>query len=224
MRDEDGFAAFAAANGRRLRHAARLLTGDDGRAEDLVQTALARAYLRWDRIRADDPTAYVRRVMYTAHADWWRRKWRHEYATGDLPDRPAAGDHAAESAERDRLRAALALLTPRERAVVVLRFYDDLSERRDRRHPRHRGRHGEEHLLPRPDQAAGVARAGGDPMSELLRSALSADDDTPAGVDVAAVRARAGRLRRTRYAVTGAASPRTPSVTSPPAPSSTPRS
>jgi len=129
MRDEDGFAAFAAANGRRLRHAARLLTGDEGRAEDLVQTALARTYLRWDRIRAEDPTAYVRRVMYTAHAEWWRRKWRHEYPTGDLPDRPATGDHAADYAERDRLRSALALLTPRERAVVVLRFYEDLGER-----------------------------------------------------------------------------------------------
>jgi RNA polymerase sigma-70 factor (sigma-E family) len=129
MRDEDGFEAFAAASGRRLRHAARLLTGDEGRAEDLVQTALARTYLRWDRIRADDPTAYVRRVLYTAHAEWWRRKWRHEYATGDLPDRPATGDHATEYAERDRLRSALALLTPRERAVVVLRFYEDLGER-----------------------------------------------------------------------------------------------
>jgi RNA polymerase sigma-70 factor (sigma-E family) len=94
-----------------------------------VQTALARAYLRWDRIRADDPTAYVRRVLFTAHADWWRRKWRHEYPTGELPEQVAPGDHADEHAERDRLRLALAALTPRERAVVVLRFYEDLSER-----------------------------------------------------------------------------------------------
>lgn len=130
MRDDEGFAAFAAANGRRLRHAARLLTGDDARAEDLVQTALARTYLRWDRIRADDPMAYVRRVLVTAHADSWRRKWRHEYPTGDLPDQVApGGDPADAHAERDRLRVALARLTPRERAVVVLRFYDDLSER-----------------------------------------------------------------------------------------------
>ena len=129
MRDEEGFAAFAGANGRRLRHAARLLTGDDGRAEDLVQTALARTYLRWDRIRADDPMAYVRKVLFTAHADWWRRRWRHEYPTGELPDAAAPGDHAAEHAERDRLRLALATLSPRERAVVVLRFYEDLGER-----------------------------------------------------------------------------------------------
>jgi RNA polymerase sigma-70 factor (sigma-E family) len=129
VRDEDGFAVFATANARRLRHAARLLTGDDARAEDLVQTALARAYLRWDRIRADDPMAYVRRVLFSVHADGWRRRWRQEYPTGELPDRAAPGDHADEQAERDRLRAALAGLTPRERAVVVLRFYEDLGER-----------------------------------------------------------------------------------------------
>ena len=129
MRDEDGFAEFAVAGARRLRHAARLLTGDDARAEDLLQTALVRAYLRWDGIRADDPTAYVRRVLYSVHLDWWRRRWRHEYATAELPEQPVPGDHAAESAERLRLRAALARLTRRERAVVVLRFYEDLSER-----------------------------------------------------------------------------------------------
>jgi RNA polymerase sigma-70 factor (sigma-E family) len=129
MRDEEGFAEFATANARRLRHAARLLTGDDGRAEDLLQTALARTYLRWDRIRADDPIAYVRRVLYTAHADGWRRRWRGEYPTAEPPDVPAAGDHAAQTVERDRLRAALAGLSARERAVVVLRFYEDLSER-----------------------------------------------------------------------------------------------
>ena len=128
MRDDDGFAAFASANARRLRHAARLLTGDDTRAEDLLQTALVRTYLRWDRIHADDPTAYVRRVLYTVHTDWWRRRWRHEYVAAELPDRESSGDQAADIAERLRLRAALGRLTRRERAVVVLRFYEDLSE------------------------------------------------------------------------------------------------
>ena len=129
MRDEEGFAAFAAANARRLRHSARLLTGDPERAEDLLQTALARTYLRWDRIRSDDPTAYVRRVLFTTYADWWRRRWRHEYPTGRLPDTAAVGDLADDAAERDRLRGALATLSPRERAVVVLRFYEDFGER-----------------------------------------------------------------------------------------------
>ena len=86
MRDEDGFAAFAAANGRRLRHAARLLTGDDGRAEDLVQTALARTYLRRNRIRSDDPTAYVRRVMVNQHISMWRRHRGRESLTDAPPD------------------------------------------------------------------------------------------------------------------------------------------
>ena len=131
MRDEDGFTAFAAANGRRLRHAARLLTGDDGRAEDLVQTALARTYLRWDRIRADDPWAYVRRCVVNGYTDWWRRRpWR-EQPYGDvsaLGVGPSSPDVAARAADRDALSAALGQLTRRERAVVVLRYYADLSE------------------------------------------------------------------------------------------------
>jgi RNA polymerase sigma-70 factor (sigma-E family) len=129
MRDEDGFAEFASANARRLRHIARLLTGDPDRAEDLLQIALARSYRRWDRIsRYDDPVAYVRRVMVNAHTDWWRRRWRHEVPTGQLPDGPTSGDLAADHADRDLLARALAGLSPRERAVVVLRYYADLSE------------------------------------------------------------------------------------------------
>jgi len=68
-------------------------------------------------------------VLYTVHTDWWRRRWRHEYVAAELPDRESSGDQAADIAERLRLRAALARLTRRERAVVVLRFYEDLSER-----------------------------------------------------------------------------------------------
>jgi RNA polymerase sigma-70 factor (sigma-E family) len=129
MRDEDGFAEFATGNARRLRHIARLLTGDEHRAEDLLQIALARTYRRWDRIsRYDDPVAYVRRVLVNAHTDWWRRRWRHELPTGQLPDGPAGGDLAADHADRDLLARALAGLSPRERAVVVLRYYADLSE------------------------------------------------------------------------------------------------
>jgi RNA polymerase sigma-70 factor (sigma-E family) len=129
MRDEDGFAEFATGNARRLRHIARLLTGDEHRAEDLLQVALARTYRRWDRIsRHDDPLAYVRRVLVNAHTDWWRRRWRHELPSGRLPDGPAGGDLAAEQADRDQLARALATLTSRERTVVVLRYYADLTE------------------------------------------------------------------------------------------------
>jgi RNA polymerase sigma-70 factor (sigma-E family) len=129
MRDEDGFAEFARGNARRLRHIARLLTGDEHRAEDLLQIALARTYRRWDRVsRYDDPLAYVRRVLVNAHTDWWRRRWRYELPTGQVPDSAATGDLAGDQANRDQLLRALATLTPRERAVVVLRYYADASE------------------------------------------------------------------------------------------------
>jgi RNA polymerase sigma-70 factor (sigma-E family) len=129
MRDEDGFAEFATGNARRLRHIARLLTGDEHRAEDLLQIALARTYRRWDRIsRSDDPLSYVRRVLVNAHTDWWRRRWRHELPTERIPDSAAGGDLAGDQANRDELLRALATLTARERAVVVLRYYADLPE------------------------------------------------------------------------------------------------
>jgi RNA polymerase sigma-70 factor (sigma-E family) len=129
VRDEDGFTEFAVGSARQLRHIARLLTGDPHRAEDLVQTALSRAYLHWDRIRAEDPLWYVRRILVNAHTEWWRRRWRYELPTARIPDRAAATDIAGDHAERDELVRALAGLTARERAVVVLRFYADLSER-----------------------------------------------------------------------------------------------
>lgn len=124
---DDAFTAFVAARSRHLLQAAHLLTGDRHRAEDLLQTALTRAYLRWDRIVDEDPEGYVRRTMVNAHIDWWRRRpWR-EQPTDVVPDVavPAAtGDVDA----RQGLLAALATLSRRQRAVVVLRYFEDLSE------------------------------------------------------------------------------------------------
>lgn len=121
----DSFEVFVAARSRHLLHAAHLLTGDRHRAEDLLQTALTRAYLRWDRI--DEPEGYVRRTMVNAHTDWWRRKpWR-ERTTDVVPD-VAVADGSAVYDERDAVLAALATLTGRQRAVVVLRYYEGLSE------------------------------------------------------------------------------------------------
>ena len=119
------FSAFVAARSGHLLHAAHLLTGDRHRAEDLLQTALTRAYLRWDRI--DDPEGYVRRTLVNAHTDWWRRKpWR-EQPTDSLPEHP--GPDATSSYDvRDAVLAALATLSGRQRAVVVLRYYEGLSE------------------------------------------------------------------------------------------------
>ena len=126
MRDEAAFRAFVEANGATLLHAARLLTGDHHRGEDLVQQALTKVYLKWDRI--DTPLAYARRALVTGHIDATRRRWWGERPTEIVPELPDHDD-TADSDERDQLRRMLTELDPRERAVVVLRYYCDQSER-----------------------------------------------------------------------------------------------
>jgi RNA polymerase sigma-70 factor (sigma-E family) len=127
--EAEGFAQFVAARERALQRTARLLTGDWALAEDLVQTALVRSWPRWERIRRrDDPEIYVRRVLVNTWASWTRRRWRGEQASASLPDRPAPGDVATEVAVRMAVDSALGSLTDRERAVLVLRVFDDLSE------------------------------------------------------------------------------------------------
>src|SRR5260370_27943828 len=127
--EPEGFAAFVEAREGALQRTAWLLTGDWALAEDLVQTALVRSWPRWERIRRrDDPDVYVRRVMVNAWATWSRRKWRGEQATETVPDSPAPGDVAAEVAVRMAIRSVLTSLTARQRAVLVLRVFDDLSE------------------------------------------------------------------------------------------------
>ena len=127
--EESGFAEFVTARERALQRTAWLLTGDWALAEDLVQTSLARAWPRWERIlRRDDPEIYVRRVMLNTWSTWYRRKWRGERPAAAMPDTAAAGDMAAEVAVRLAVRQALGSLPRRQRAVLVLRIYDDLSE------------------------------------------------------------------------------------------------
>lgn len=129
MRDEAQFRAFVETNGATLLHAARLLTGDHHRGEDLVQTALTKVYLKWGRI--DTPLAYARRALVTAHIDSTRRKWWGERPTEWLPESATGGDGgdvSGSSDSRDELRRMLAGLEPRDRAVIVLRYYCDLSE------------------------------------------------------------------------------------------------
>jgi RNA polymerase sigma-70 factor (sigma-E family) len=126
--DDEEFAAFVAANHARMLHVAELLTGDRGRAEDLLQNVLIRTYLRWPKIRQDNPLAYVRAALANARTDWWRRaSWR-ERPTSAMPDIAIAADHAGPVVRRDAVLRALAALTARERAVVVLRYYEQLSE------------------------------------------------------------------------------------------------
>lgn len=122
------FSAFVVTAQARMVRVGELLTGDRGRGEDLAQHGFAQAYAAWRRIREGDPEAYVRRCIVNAHTDWWRhRSWR-EQPTAVLPERPDASDVIAAMADREVVLRALSRLTMRERIVLVLRYYLDLSE------------------------------------------------------------------------------------------------
>ncbi len=123
-----GFDVFVRQHGQRLCRAAFLLTGDHHLAEDLVQTSLAKVAGRWERIVAKgDPLPYVRTVVVRTAIAWHRRRWHGEVPTSPVPEpSPADPEHAVDG--RDRLRRALLLVPRRQRAALVLRFYEDLSE------------------------------------------------------------------------------------------------
>ena len=125
--DESAFEQFVAHRSADLMRLAVLLAADRGHAEDLVQTALVTAYRRWGRIEGEDPYPYVRRVLVTSAASWRRRRTTQEIV--DLPAHDPAGPDATDDvAERHRLSDALEGLPPRMRAVLVLRYAEDLSE------------------------------------------------------------------------------------------------
>lgn len=125
MRGVTSFEEWVGARTPALMRTAYLLTGDWQRAEDLLQTALMRCYGRWDRI--DDHEAYVRRTLVTTYAGWRRRRWVGE-VPGPLPETAESGDSAAATDARTDVLRLLASLPPRQRAVVVLRYYEDLPE------------------------------------------------------------------------------------------------
>lgn len=127
MPADDDFATWAGARYGSLLHAAHLLTGDRDSAQDLVQTALAKTQVAWRRVHTA-PDAYVRRVMVTSHTDWWRRRTWLERPTEAVRDAPTAGDPVNAVDDRDALLRALRSLTARQRSVVVLRHYVQLSE------------------------------------------------------------------------------------------------
>ena len=119
-----GFDEFVAARSGRLLRTAYLLTRDHDLAEDLLQTALTKAWFAWSRIDGE-PEPYVRKVLVNTYASWWRRKWRGEEPTETLPDRPV---EVTEGPASQDLWTALGRLPRRQRAVVVLRYFEDLSE------------------------------------------------------------------------------------------------
>ena len=126
--DDPEFRDYVRSRSRALLRTAYLLTGNMADAEDLLQSALAKTYLAWDRI--EDRGAldgYVRRALVNTHISWWRRRRLEEYPTDEIPDQ-AVVDHSISSELQESLRRAIDRLPQRMRAAVMLRYYDDMSE------------------------------------------------------------------------------------------------
>ena len=126
MADEAAFVEFVTTRTPALMRTAYLLTRDHQLAEDLVQTALFKAAMAWERIEGE-PEPYVRRILYTENVSWWRRRAR------GVPEAPASGpgEPVGTAVDLDlqmSLEHALDLLTPKQRTVLVLRYYEDLTE------------------------------------------------------------------------------------------------
>lgn len=127
MKETDApFTEWAAARQHALLRTAVLLTGDLHRGEDLVQDALAKVALRWSRLSSGSPEAYARQILVRDNISWWRRN-RALVIVDDPPETPAPHDDD-DSERRLMLQTALSRLSPKQRAVLVLRFYEDLTE------------------------------------------------------------------------------------------------
>ena len=127
---EASFEDFVRARSDSLLRTALLLTGQRrAEAEDLLQLALERAYRHWPKIcGSEGPERYVRRILASASTDRWRRLARRPEHAMPAGGGPVVPDRTGEIADRDYLLRALAALPPRQRAVLVLRYFDDLSE------------------------------------------------------------------------------------------------
>ncbi|MEV0390317.1 SigE family RNA polymerase sigma factor [Nonomuraea sp. NPDC050643] len=121
MADRAIFQYFVVSRSDRLLRTAYLLTRDWGVAEDLLQESLAKAWFAWPGI--DEPEAYVRKALVTTYTSWWRRRWRRELPSDELPE---AVTHDPGDDGRAELWRAVGRLPTRQRAVIVLRFYEDL--------------------------------------------------------------------------------------------------
>ena len=122
------FEEYVVARGPALARLAYALTGDRHRAEDLVQDTLERVCLRWRRVSAaDQPDAYVRKMLVNQHLSWWRRKRNREVAVPAVTEAPVPDPSTAVD-DRDQIWKLLAELPNRQRAVLALRFYADLDD------------------------------------------------------------------------------------------------
>jgi RNA polymerase sigma-70 factor (sigma-E family) len=123
------FSAFVHRRARRHLRTAVLLTGDWHTAEDLVQTCLVKLYRAWPRLDTGvDPDAYLRRMLINTRRSWWRVGWRREAPVASVPDRAGEADGQDRHAVAESVRQALGALPARQRAALVLRFFEDLPE------------------------------------------------------------------------------------------------
>jgi RNA polymerase sigma-70 factor (sigma-E family) len=128
---DDDFRDFVAARSQRLLSTAYLLTGDRDLAQDLLQNALLQAYRHWKRVSsAGDPEAYVRRILVNQRISWWRRRRMDAVSIPEYHDAVAGvvDDPSGGLVDRDQVWRALRGLAPRTRAVIVLRYWEDMSE------------------------------------------------------------------------------------------------
>ncbi|GAB3383648.1 SigE family RNA polymerase sigma factor [Micromonospora halotolerans] len=129
--DEDDrarLAEFVTSRTPALMRVAYLLTGDRHAAEDLFQSALARTIPKWRTLRHADPEGYLRAVMYREQVSWWRRRRRRRETALTGADEAVQPDTSGGTDVRLAMRAALRLLPPAQRTVLVLRYYEDLTE------------------------------------------------------------------------------------------------
>jgi DNA-directed RNA polymerase specialized sigma24 family protein len=154
----EGFEEFVAVAWPRLLRSAWLLTGDWHRAEDLVQTVLAKTYGRWGQIRNGTPDAYLRKAMAMTYLSW--RRWRGEIASAEQPE-SASDDLYAGVELRDGLATALAQLPRQQRAVLMLRFPRRPQRRGDGRGAGPQRRHGQVAHQSRPGGTAAQLRGIG---------------------------------------------------------------
>ena len=209
---DDELADFVRARYPQLLRRGYLLTGSQLAAEDLVQEALARCCAAWRRHPVTEPDAYVQRVMVNVLISRSRLRRFREEVTADVPE-AGRSDLTSQHADRDAVWRALQGTAPRQRAVLVLRFYEEHDRERNRGVPGHHGRHGAQSDRERTREAAGTRRAddenGGpamtDDMEERLREALRDRARVPvaAGDPVAAVENRMRRRSRRRGIAVG---------------------
>ena len=219
-RDRAAFAEFATARAPALHRAAYLMVGDAQLAQDLVQEALTKTYVAWPRLR--DPRnaeAYCRKAITTTAISWFRRKgWNNERPTETLPEGGLARARRPRSRTATAIWRALQALPPRQRAALVLRYYEDLTEAQTAEAMGCAVGHRQEPGLGRTHQAPCAARAGrraalprrddrpdgGDPMTGQLRSTMQTRAGGLGDLDLdldAIVHDGDRRLRRRRTAV-----------------------